>query len=143
MPTRLDFDTPEGRLSLPLDDVQFMAYDAGELAMSSIRDFVGRMRSMGLSELGETYARLIAQNKVSVMELRETREEAEALMASEKEGEAILDTIMPRLDAMREVIARTHVELRASVDRIAALSAACDHALQQIPGYRPPVRFQR
>ncbi|WP_087049665.1 hypothetical protein [Caballeronia ptereochthonis] len=141
--TRLEFETPEGRMSLPINDVQFMAYDAGELAMQSTRDFVERMRAMGLGELAENHARLLAQNKVSIMELREVREDAEALLERKEEGELIANSITPRLERLREVIARTHVDMRANVARLAALSVACDRALRQIPGYRPPARRQR
>lgn len=140
--TKLEFETPEGRMSLPIRDVQFMAYDAGDLAVTSTRDFVERMRAMGLGEPAETYARLLAQNKVAVIELRETREDAEALLASPEEGAMIASSIMPRLQALRETIARTQAEMRASVERLAAIAAACDHALHQIPGYRPPLRRQ-
>ncbi|SAK52176.1 hypothetical protein AWB77_01377 [Caballeronia fortuita] len=143
MPTKLEFSTPEGRISLSIDDVQFMAYDAGELAMKSTRDFVGRMRAMGLGELAETYARLIAQYKVSELELREAREEAEALLGSKEESGTIEKRIMPRLEAVRETIARTQIDLRENVERMAALSAACDYPLHQIPGYRPPARTAR
>ncbi|SAK81381.1 hypothetical protein AWB79_05326 [Caballeronia hypogeia] len=140
MPTRLEFSTPEGRMSLSVADAQFMAYDAGELAVKSMREFVQRLRAMGIGQLAETYARLLAQNKVSIMELREVREDAEALLASKEEGETIVNVITPRLDALRETIARTQAEMRESVERLAALSAACEHALHQIPGYRPPAR---
>src|SRR5690348_4190486 len=98
MPTKLEFATPEGRLSLSINDVQFMAYDAGELAMRSTRDFVERMRSIGFGELAETYARLLAQNKVSVMELREAREEAQASMDNRDECVQVAERIMPRLE---------------------------------------------
>ncbi|WP_321795437.1 hypothetical protein [Caballeronia sp. J97] len=140
MPTKLEFATPEGRIALSIADVQFMAYDAGELAMISTRTFVERMRSMGLGELAETYARLVAQNKVAMMELREAREDAEALLGSEEESAAIAKRIMPRLEVLRETISRTQADMRANVDRLAALSVACDRALHQIPGYRPPMR---
>ncbi|BAN28091.1 hypothetical protein [Caballeronia insecticola] len=143
MPTRLEFDTPEGRTSLPINDVQFMAYDAGELAMESMRAFVERMRLIGFGDLAEHYARQLAQNAVSIMELREAREDAEALVARKEECTVIADSISPRLEHLRQVITRTHVEMRESVDRLAALSAACDHALRQIPGYRPPMRRVR
>ncbi|SAL56454.1 hypothetical protein AWB71_03029 [Caballeronia peredens] len=141
MPTRLEFQTPEGRMSLPIRDVQFMAYDAGELAMRSMRDFVERMHMIGFGDLAEDYARQLAQNKVSIMELREAREDAEALLASKEECRVIADSISPRLEQLREVITRTQVEMRASIERLAALSAACDRALRQIPGYRPPERW--
>jgi hypothetical protein len=140
MPTKLEFATPEGRMSLSIDDVQFMAYDAGELAMRSIRDFVERMRSMGLGELAETYARLQAQNKVTLMDLREAREDAEALLTRKDEADVIVERLMPRIEALRETVTKTQMEMRESVERLAALSAACDHALHQIPGYRPPAR---
>ncbi|SAK50021.1 hypothetical protein AWB76_01405 [Caballeronia temeraria] len=143
MPTKLEFATPEGRISLSIADAQFMAYDAGELAMHSTRDFVERMRSIGLGELAENYARLLAENRVSVMELREAREDAEALLGSEEEGGAIVERIMPRLEALRESITRTQAEMRKSVERLAGVSAACDRALHQIPGYRPPMRSAR
>ncbi|BBU32846.1 hypothetical protein BTHE68_65800 (plasmid) [Burkholderia sp. THE68] len=143
MPTKLEFTTPEGRIALSISDVQFMAYDAGELALQSTRDFVERMRSMGLGELAERYAGLLAQNKVSVMELREAREDAEMLLGSKDEGGAIAEQIMPRLEALRETITRTQADMRASVERLAALSAACHRALHQVPGYRPPARSQR
>lgn len=140
MPTRLEFATPEGRISLPIDDVQFMAYDAGELAMHSTRDFVERMQSMGLGELAESYARFQAQNAVSLMELREAREDAEALLTRKEECDVIADRLMPRLEALRETVAQTQAGMRENMERLAALSAACDYALHQIPGYRPPVR---
>jgi|GEM_PF-7126735 len=114
MPTKLEFTTPEGRIALSISDVQFMAYDAGELALQSTRDFVERMRSMGLGELAERYAGLLAQNKVSVMELREAREDAEMLLGSKDEGGAIAEQIMPRLEALRETITRTQADMRAS-----------------------------
>jgi hypothetical protein len=143
MPTKLEFATPEGRLSLSINDVQFMAYDAGELAMRSTREFVERMRSIGFGELAETYARLLAQNKVSVMELREAREEAQASMDNRNECVQVAERIMPRLEQLRETISRTQVEMRANVERMSALSAACDRALRQIPGYRPPSRYTK
>jgi hypothetical protein len=143
MPTKLEFATPEGRISLSINDVQFMAYDAGELALQCTRDFVERMRSIGFGDLAETYARLQAQNKVSVMELREAREDAEALLGSKEECGAITERIMPRLDELRETITRTQADMRANVERLAALSAACDGALRQIPGYRPPARRRK
>jgi len=140
MPTKLEFETPEGRLSLSILDTQFMAYDAGELAYRSTRDFVARMQSMGLGELAQAYARLLAQNKVSVMELHEAREDAQACLGEEAERSVIAEGIMPRLERLRETIAQTQVDMRANVERLAALSAACDRALRQVPGYRPPVR---
>ena len=140
MPTRLEFGTPEGRISLSIEDAQFMAYDAGELAMRSMRDFVERMQSMGFGELAETYARLHAQSAVSLMELREAREDAEALLAREDECDVIAERLMPRIEALRETIAHTQAGMRESVERLAALSAACDCALHQVPGYRPPAR---
>src|SRR5689334_7596360 len=100
MLTRLEFETPEGRMTLTIHDVQFMAYDAGELAMQSMRDFVGRMRVMGLGELAEDYARQLAQNKVSIMELREAREDAEALLQRKEESEVIANSIAPRLEQL-------------------------------------------
>jgi hypothetical protein len=130
MPTKLEFQTPEGRLSLSIFDAQFMAYDAGELAYRSTRDF---------GELAEAYARLLAQNKVSVMELHEAREDAQACIGRDAECAVIAEGIMPRVERIRETIAQTQVDMRANVERLAALSAACDHALRQIPGYRPPV----
>jgi hypothetical protein len=136
---KLEFQTPEGRLSLSIFDAQFMAYDAGELAYRSTRDFVARMQSMGLGELAEAYARLLAQNKVSVMELHEAREDAQACIGRDAECAVIAEGIMPRVERIRETIAQTQVDMRANVERLAALSAACDHALRQIPGYRPPV----
>ncbi|MDR5746882.1 hypothetical protein QCE73_27295 [Caballeronia sp. LZ029] len=139
MPTKLEFETPEGRLSLSILDTQFMAYDAGELAYRSTRDFVARMQSMGLGELAQAYARLLAQNKVSVMELHEAREDAQACLGEEAERSVIAEGIMPRLERLRETITQTQVDMRANVERLAALSAACDRALRQIPGYRPPV----
>lgn len=142
MPTKLEFETPEGRLSLSIDDVQFMAYDAGEATLRSMRHFIERLRSMGLGELAESHARLIAQNKLHVIELREARHDAEALLACGAIGEAIEDRITPRIEMLREDIAQTHAQLRASVERLAALSAACHEALQQIPGYRPPSRLR-
>ncbi|SAL32057.1 hypothetical protein AWB73_02826 [Caballeronia turbans] len=143
MPTKLEFATPEGRLSLSILDAQFMAYDAGELAYRSTRDFVARMQSMGLGELAQTYARLLAQNKVSVMELHEAREDAQACLEQKDEGGVIAERILPRLEEIRETIARTQLDMRANVERLAALSAACDRALRQIPGYRPPARVSR
>lgn len=140
MSTKLEFETPEGRLSLSIDDAQFMAYDAGEMVQSAMRQFIDRMRAMGLDELAETHARLVSQNKINIMELREARHDAEALLACGSIGEAIEDRITPRLAILRESIAQTHTQLRASVERLAALSAACHHALSQIPGYRPPLR---
>jgi len=50
---------------------------------------------------------------------------------------------LPRLEEIRETIARTQLDMRANVERLAALSAACDRALRQIPGYRPPARVSR
>ncbi|WP_250517026.1 hypothetical protein [Caballeronia sp. INDeC2] len=94
---------------------------------------------MGLGELAETYARLLAQNKVSVMELHEAREDAQACLEHQDEGSVIAERIMPRLEEIRETIARTQVDMRANVERLASLSAACDTALRQIPGYRPPM----
>ncbi|SAL59732.1 hypothetical protein AWB74_02922 [Caballeronia arvi] len=140
MPTKLEFATPEGRISLSIDDAQFMAYDAGELALRSMRDFVERMRSMGLGGLAESYARLQAQNAVSLMELREAREDAEALLTRKEECDVIADRLMPRLEALRETVTQTQTQMRESVERLAALSAACDCALHQVPGYRPPSR---
>ncbi|SPB17846.1 hypothetical protein NOV72_05049 [Caballeronia novacaledonica] len=143
MPTKLEFATPEGRLSLSILDVQFMAYDAGELAYRSTRDFVARMQSMGLGEMAENYARSLAQNKVSVMELNEAREDAQACLGREAEYREIAEGIMPRLEKLREIITQTQLDMRANVDRLAALSAACDQALRQIPGYRPSARSSR
>ncbi|WP_244817888.1 hypothetical protein [Caballeronia sp. Lep1P3] len=140
MLTKLEFETPEGRLSLPIDDVQFMAYDAGEVALRSMPQFVCRMRAMGLGEIAETHARLLAQNKVHILELREARDDAQTLLACGAIGETMEDTITPRLDVLRESIAQTHAQMRRSVERLAALSAACHHALNQIPGYSPPPR---
>jgi hypothetical protein len=111
--------------------------------MRSTRDFVERMQSIGFDELAQTYARLLAQNKVSVMELREAREDAEAWLANREEDSVIADRIMPRLDELRETITRTQADMRENVERLAALAAACDCALRQIPGYRPPLRSQR
>lgn len=48
MPIKLEFETPEGRLSLRVDDAQFVAYDAAETSMRSMYTFVERMRDMGL-----------------------------------------------------------------------------------------------
>jgi hypothetical protein len=143
MPIKLEFATPEGRISLSIDDAQFVAYDAGELAMHSTRDFVERMESMGLGELAQTYARLQAQTEVSVMELREAREDAEAWLGKKEESSVIAEQIMPRVEALRETIARTQADLRENIERLAALSAACDCALHQVPGYQPPARSQR
>ncbi|SAK78436.1 hypothetical protein AWB80_04774 [Caballeronia pedi] len=143
MPTKLEFTTPEGRIALTISDAQFMAYDAGEVALQSTRDFVERMRSMGLGELAERHASLLAQNQVSVMELREAREDAETLLGSEQERGVIAQRLMPRLEALRETITQTQADMRASVERLAALSAACHRALHQVPGYRPPARAQR
>ncbi|MDR5856299.1 hypothetical protein P9239_21715 [Caballeronia sp. LZ062] len=140
MPTKLEFETPEGRLSLPIDDVEFMAYDAGEATLHSMRHFIERMRAMGLGQLAEAHARLLAQNKLHVIELREARHDAEALLACGAIGEAIEDHITPRIDMLRDGIAQTHAQLRASVERLAALSEACHQALHQIPGYRAPSR---
>ncbi|QSN64861.1 hypothetical protein [Caballeronia sp. M1242] len=142
MPTKLEFDTPEGRLSLSIDDVQFMAYDAGDATLRSMRQFIERMRAMGLGAIAESHARLIAQNKLHGIELREARHDAEALLACGAIGEAIEDRITPRIEMLREDIAQTHAQLRASVERLAALSSACHEALQQIPGYRPPSRLR-
>jgi hypothetical protein len=135
MPTKLEFQTPEGRLSLSIADAQFMAYEAGETSYRSTRRLVERMQSMGLGALAEHHARLLAQCKVNIMELRETRDDAEAMLVC---GEPFEDTISPRLDLLRESITRTQLDLRASMDRLAALSASCHKALMQIPGYRPP-----
>ncbi|MFM0139564.1 hypothetical protein [Caballeronia grimmiae] len=140
MRTKLEFESPEGRLSLHIDDVQFMAYDAAETAMKSMYKFVERMRDMGLGGLAETHARVCAQNCVNVMELREAHDDAQTLLACGAVGDAMADTITPRLDILREDIARTHRQMRESVDRLAALSAACHQALSQIPGYTPPKR---
>jgi hypothetical protein len=137
MSTKLEFESPEGRLSLSIPDAQFMAYEAGEAAMRSPRRLIDRMREMGLSALAEHHARLLAQNKVTVMELREARDDAEALLAC---GEPFVDTISPRLDVLRDLITRTQTDMRASVERLAALSASCHHALSELPGYRPPSR---
>jgi hypothetical protein len=137
MSTKLEFHTPEGNLSISIADAEFMAYDAGEASIDDPRFLVERMRAMGLSELAEHHARLIAQNRVTVMELREAREDAEALLAS---GEPFEDTITPRLEVMRETITRTQLAMRASINRMAALSAACHQALSELPGYRPPAR---
>jgi hypothetical protein len=134
MSTKLEFQTPEGRLSLSIADAQFMAYEAGETSYRSTRKLVERMQSMGLGALAEHHARLLAQCKVNIMELRETRDDAEAMLVC---GEPFEDTISPRLDALRENITRTQLDLRASMDRLAALSAACHKALMEIPGYRP------
>jgi hypothetical protein len=135
MSTKLEFESPEGRLTLSIADIQFMAYDAGEASLRSPGRLVERMRAMGLGELAERHARLLAQNKVTVIELREARDDAEALLAC---GEPFVDTITPRLEALREMITRTQKDMRASVDRLAALSASCQQALSQLPGYRPP-----
>lgn len=140
MPTKLEFETPEGRISLSITDAHFMAYDAGELAMRSMREFVERMRTMGFGELAEDYARALAQTNVSIMELREAREDAEACLGQEEEIKVIAESIAPRLEALRETIEQTRVEMRASVERLAAFSEACDRALRQIPGYLPPAR---
>lgn len=140
MHTKLEFETPEGRLSLHIDDVQFMAYDAAETAMKSMYTFVERMRDMGLGALAETHARVFAQNRVNVMELREAHDDAQTLLACGAIGDAMADTIQPRLEILRENIAQTHRQMRTSVNRLAALSAACHEALSQIPGYTPPKR---
>lgn len=140
MSTSLEFETPEGRLSLSIADVQFMAYDAAELSMRSTRDLVERMRGMGLGSLAETHARVLAQSNVTIMELREAREDAEAALSMGSDADAIEDTITFRMELLRQSIARTQVEMRANVERLAALSAACHEALCQIPGYRPPSR---
>jgi hypothetical protein len=137
MSTKLEFETPEGRLTLSISDTEFLAYDAGDVSMRSMREFVERMRAMGLGVAAERHASLIAQSKVNVMELRETREDAEALLAC---GESFDDTISPRLAALRDAIVQTQIDLRASMDRMAALSAASHAALKQIRGYRPPAR---
>ena len=138
MPMKLEFETPEGRLSLRVDDIQFVAYDAAETSMRSMYTFVERMRDMGLGGLAETHARLLAQNRVNVMELREAHDDAQTLLACGAVGDAMDDTVLPRLAILRENIGETHRQMRASVDRLAALSAACHRALSQIPGYRPP-----
>ncbi len=138
MSTKLEFESPEGRLSLSIDDVEFMAYGAGELAMRSMRELVERMRRMGLGAIAEAHARVQAQSKVTIMELREMREDAEAILLLGSQGETIDDTITPRLDALRQTIAQTQVDMRASVDRLAALAVSCHEALMRIPGYRPP-----
>ncbi|WP_277189055.1 hypothetical protein [Caballeronia sp. BR00000012568055] len=135
MSTKLEFESPEGRLSLSIADAQFMAYDAGEACLRSPRRLIERMRAMGLGDLAEHHARLLAQNKVTVMELREARDDAEALLAC---GEPFVDTISPRLDVLRDLITRTQIDMRESVDRLAALSASCHRALSQLPGYQPP-----
>jgi hypothetical protein len=135
MPTKLEFDTPEGRLSMSIADAHFMAYDAGDMSMQSPRVLVERMRAMGLSDMAEDHARLLAQNKLTVIELREVRADAEALIAS---GESLIDTITPRLDELRDVIAQTQEAMYASVERMSALAVACQQALCQIPGYMPP-----
>jgi hypothetical protein len=122
---------------LSIDDAQFMAYDAGEISMRSPRQLVERMRSMGLGDLAEHHVRLLAQSKVTVMELREAREDAEALLAS---GQPFEDTITPRLDRLRELITQTQLSMRSSLDRMAAISSACHAGLCAIPGYRPPSR---
>jgi hypothetical protein len=137
MPPKLAFDTPEGPMLFSIDDAQFMAYDAGEISMRSPRQLVERMRAMGLGDLAEHHVRLLAQSKVTVMELREAREDAEALLAS---GEPFVDTISPRLDRLRETITQTQLSLRSSMDRMAAISSACHAGLSELPGYRPPSR---
>jgi hypothetical protein len=137
MPPKLAFDTPEGPMLLSIDDAQFMAYDAGEFSMRSPRELVERMRRMGLGDIAEHHVRLLAQSKVTVMELREAREDAEALLAS---GEPFEDTITPRLAKLRELITQTQLSMRSSMDRMAAISSACHAGLIAIPGYRPPAR---
>jgi hypothetical protein len=137
MPPKLAFETPEGPMLLSIDDAQFMAYDAGEFSMRSPRELVERMRRMGLGDIAEHHVRLLAQSKVTVMELREAREDAEALLAS---GEPFEDTITPRLDKLRELITQTQLSMRSSMDRMAAISSACHAGLNAIPGYRPPAR---
>jgi hypothetical protein len=135
MTTKLEFESPEGRLSLPIRDIQFMAYEAGDASYRSTRRFVDRLRSMGLGALAERHARLLAQSKVNIIELKEMRADAEALLVC---GQPFMDTITPRLDVLRDTITQTQQELRDSTDRLAALSAACHKALCGIPGYRPP-----
>jgi hypothetical protein len=135
--SKLEFESPEGRLSLRIEDIQFMAYEAGETSLRSTRVLVERMRAMGLGWLAENHARLLAQSKVNLMELRETRDDAEAMLYC---GDSFEETLSLRLAELRDAITQTQIDLRESMDRLSALSATCHRVLMQIPGYRPPAR---